>query len=115
MFSLDPNSGTESVVHSFSGRTDGAQPFGNLLYVKGRLYGTTEGGGSGSCNDPDNGCGTLFSIDPETGVETVLYSFCTQQEYTSQGNPNGDLIEVNGNLYGTSAGGGFMTVYEVSP
>jgi len=56
VFSLTP-SGTESVLHSFGGGSDGAQPEGDLISIKGILYGTTYSGGA------SNG-GTVFSIVP---------------------------------------------------
>ncbi len=49
--------GKETVLHSFSGGTDGARPAAALINVKGTLYGTTEQGGT------DNG-GTVFSLTP---------------------------------------------------
>ena len=47
-------------------------PWPGLLAAGGKLYGTTWIGGA-------NGHGTVFSIDPATGAETVLYSFCGKQ------------------------------------
>jgi uncharacterized repeat protein (TIGR03803 family) len=48
-------SGTESVIHSFTGAWDGATPRAGLLDVNGTLYGTTYAGGK-------HGVGTVFSI-----------------------------------------------------
>jgi len=45
IFKIDPNTGAESVVHAFRGK-DGAHPIGNLLLLKGALYGTTVYGGA---------------------------------------------------------------------
>ena len=36
----------ETVLHSFGPTPDGRVPSGDLLYVGGKLYGTTTGGGS---------------------------------------------------------------------
>src|SRR5450631_3649040 len=62
-------SGTETVLHSFTGGTmDGATPVARLVRdASGNLYGTTNGGGA-------SGLGTVFKVDP-TGKETVLYSY----------------------------------------
>jgi uncharacterized repeat protein (TIGR03803 family) len=50
--------GTESVVYSFQGGTDGSVPFGSLIADKnGNYYGTTFSGGS-------SGLGTVFKIRP---------------------------------------------------
>jgi uncharacterized repeat protein (TIGR03803 family) len=43
VFKLSP-SGSETVLHTFQW-TDGASPFGGLLFNQGYLYGTTVGGG----------------------------------------------------------------------
>src|SRR5438105_4995410 len=72
VFSLDPNTGAETVLHPF-GSTDGAYPMAGLIAVNGMLYGTTLACWGTGCGGV--GCGTVFSIDPSTGAETVLYSF----------------------------------------
>ena len=59
VFSITP-SGTETVLHSFKGGQDGANPHSDLIYVNGTLYGTTENGGG--CATTSGGCGTVFSI-----------------------------------------------------
>jgi uncharacterized repeat protein (TIGR03803 family) len=48
--------GKESVLYSFKGKPDGANPMGTLLAVGDTLYGTTSQGG--------NGFGTVFRITP---------------------------------------------------
>lgn len=55
---------TEQVLYSFTGGTDGADPYGGLVKDKlGNLYGTTEQGGDLSlCYG--RGCGTLFKLTP---------------------------------------------------
>lgn len=60
VFKLDPT-GMESVLHAFSGGSDGAWPgLGKLvLDNQGSLYGTTTGGGA-----PGNGYGVVFAITP---------------------------------------------------
>ena len=46
VFKLSP-SGTETVLYSFAGGSDGANPDGGLIAdSSGNLYGTTEGGGA---------------------------------------------------------------------
>jgi len=105
---IDPAAGTESVLYSFCGQqncTDGAQPGSSLIDIDGTLYGTTEAGGNESCQQAF-GCGTVFSIDENNGTETVLYSFCTQQNCTDGQSPSSSLIDVDGTLYGTTYVGG---------
>ncbi len=55
-------SGSESIVHRFQGRRDGAHPQSALLAADGTFYGTTSaGGGATACS---GGCGTVFSLKP---------------------------------------------------
>src|ERR1022692_1864631 len=63
----------ETVLHSFSGGTDGGLPdAGVVLDAQGNMYGTTAAGGNlAGCSG--NGCGTVFKMDP-LGNETVLYN-----------------------------------------
>ena len=61
VFSITP-SGTETVLYSFKGggSGDGESPRAGLVKVKGALYGTTGGGGTGC--DGSYGCGTVYSL-----------------------------------------------------
>jgi uncharacterized repeat protein (TIGR03803 family) len=93
-------SGSEHVVYSFKGGSDGATPFASLIAVNGKLYGTTYGGGSTRCA---GGCGTVFEVNT-AGRERILHRF---KGYPHDGeNPIGPLVAVNGELYGTTWGGG---------
>ena len=50
--------GVEKVVYSFGAKSgDGAAPYAGLIYLGGKLYGTTTEGG-------DYGAGTVFSVTP---------------------------------------------------
>jgi len=99
--------GTETVLYSFMGTPDGANPYAGLIRdALGNLYGTTNGGGA-------YGYGTVFEVDT-TGTETVLYSFNGAADGAS---PYGGLVrDAAGNLYGTTYSGGasgYGTVFEV--
>ena len=100
--------GSEKVLYSFTGGSDGMFPDAGLTNVRGTLYGTTFACGGSSCY------GTVYSVST-SGSEKVLHSFDTAGD---GGNPIGDLLDVNGMLYGaTSAGGGVHsrgTVYSMS-
>lgn len=94
---------TETVLYSFQGGSDGAEPEAALVADKGgNLYGTTAYGGNEGCS---NGCGTVFKIAPD-GSETVLHAFDgSDGEY-----PQAGLIaDKKGNLYGTTYLGGITS------
>src|SRR5205085_2474021 len=98
VFKLD-TTGTETVLHSFIGGADGAEPDAGLVRdTAGKLYGTSLFGGV-------FGSGTVFKLDT-TGTETVLYSFTGGAD----GSFPGSLIrDKAGNLYGTTRLGGAST------
>jgi len=107
VFTVD-TSGTEAVLHSFTGGTDGGHPVAGLIRdKKENLYGTTEEGGS-------SGYGTVFTVDT-SGTEAVLYSFAGG---TKDGcYPYGGLTrDKAGTLYGTTfncGASGYGTVFTV--
>src|SRR5208282_1082113 len=84
---------TFSVLHSFTGGSDGGTPLaGFAIDTAGTLYGTTSTGGA-------SGIGTVFKISAE-GTETVLHSFSSG---TDGANPQGSLLgDAAGDLYGTT-------------
>jgi len=112
VFKVDP-AGTYTVLHAFTGGSDGVGPSGALVQDAAcNLYGATLGGGGGAaCLD---GCGTLFKVDP-TGKETVLYSFTG----ADGSDPQGPLaLDGSGNLYGTTVQGGLSglgVVFKLDP
>ena len=88
---------TFSVVHNFTGGSDGAGPLsGFVADGAGNLYGTTNAGGASNY-------GVVFKMN-SSGVEAVLHSF---NGGTDGANPEGRLIrDKAGNLYGTTTAGG---------
>ena len=62
VFSITP-SGTYTLIYSFQGGSDGAQPDDQLVGWRGGLIGTTQSGGGSACNS-GGGCGTIFEIRP---------------------------------------------------
>jgi uncharacterized repeat protein (TIGR03803 family) len=94
VFKLDAT-GTETVLHSFAGGSDGANPHAGLIRdAAGNLYGTTKFGGP-------SGDGVVFKVD-KSG-ERVLHSFTG----TDGAKPAAALIQDSaGNLYGTTSFGG---------
>jgi uncharacterized repeat protein (TIGR03803 family) len=101
VFGVD-NNGTETVLHSFTGGPDGADPKARLMLdAGGNLYGTTFTGGSSSA-------GTVFELDT-TNTESVLYAFTGGSD---GGNPFGGVTQdSDGVLYGTTENGGSAMHY----
>ena len=100
---------TFTVLHSFTGGQDGADPAAALtLDAAGNLYGTANAGGNTNC---PQGCGTVFKISRHGSAWTfnVLYTFT--------GGIDGDYPETpvvfgpDGSLYGTTIEGGIGTCF----
>ena len=100
VFEITAKGPPEKVLHSFQDSVDGAVPYAGLIRdQEGNLFGTALAGGA-------YGGGTIFSITPN-GVESTLYSFCSQQNCVDGAFPWGGLTsDKNGNIYGTTEGGG---------
>jgi uncharacterized repeat protein (TIGR03803 family) len=108
VFEVDPITDKETILHSFAGGSDGANPVSGLVVLGSKLYGTTSGGGTSSA-------GTLFSLDPTTHTETTLYSFTGGSD---GGSPTDKLAVLGSALYGTTNTGGAAnlgTVFRVTP
>ena len=90
--------GRETVLYSFTGGADGANPFaGLILDANGNLYGTAWDGGASNA-------GVVFKVNPKDKTETVLYNFTGGADGA---NPSAGLIwDAKGNLYGTTSYGG---------
>jgi uncharacterized repeat protein (TIGR03803 family) len=95
VYSYNPATSTETVVHAFAGGADGDAPDAALLQLGGTLYGVTSG--------DFGGYGTIFKIDLASGAESVLYSFTGGSD---GGNPNTGLAAIGGTIYGMTATGG---------
>ena len=108
-----------TVLHSFTGGVDGANPWAGLtMDGAGNLYGTTFFGGysNGDC-DP-GGCGAVFKLTHKASgwVFSPLYSFLGDNDGAS---PQARVtVGPNGILYGTTfSGGGWNggTVFSLRP
>jgi uncharacterized repeat protein (TIGR03803 family) len=101
VFRLSPAGGTVTVLHAFTGGTDGSSPYAALTQATdGNFYGTTLYGGAGGCYD--DGCGTVFRVTPG-GTVTVLHAF----DGGSDGLYPIALIQAtDGDFYGTTSSGG---------
>jgi uncharacterized repeat protein (TIGR03803 family) len=105
VFKLDPT-GKETVLHNFTGGTDGVDPVGGLYLDKsGNLYGTTSQGGTSNC-------GILFKLSPK-GKETILHTFTGAANDGKYPTYTSVLMDEQENIYGVteeggSAGGGVL-------
>lgn len=100
VFKLSP-SGDFTNLYSFTGGKDGGNPKGALVFgPDGKLYGTTEGGGT-------NGIGTVFRISTN-GSLTSLHSFAGKSDGAY---PTAALVlGSDTNFYGTTYSGGASNV-----
>ena len=102
---------TETVIYSFTGGDDGADPTTGLTEGSdGNLYGTTSAAGANGSG------GTVFKITT-AGVLTVLHSFINDT-FTDGSVPSGVIQGTDGSLYGVTAYGGATgngTVFKITP
>lgn len=115
VFRLMPagSSYTETILHVFTGSTDGTGPFGGLtMDAVGDLFGATLLGGGGSQCNTSEGCGIVFELKRagSSYAERILHRFTGGRDGATPGSPP---IFVGKNLYGTPATGGARST--VSP
>jgi uncharacterized repeat protein (TIGR03803 family) len=103
---FDFSDGKETILYSFTGGTDGAAPYATLVRdLWGNLYGTTLYGGDAGCSVfGSTGCGVVYKLTP-TGAFSVLYTFTG----TDGAVPQGVVLDLAGNLYGATLGGGDLS------
>ncbi|HQR48774.1 MAG TPA: hypothetical protein PL152_05535 [Steroidobacteraceae bacterium] len=102
LYSLDPNSLLLTVLHDFDA-PEGAFPAGGLtLALDGRLYGTTQGGGTNS-SGAETTAGTIFSVALDGTGFTKHYSFDGSQGAS----PNTRLLQLDDTTFaGVTPSGG---------
>jgi uncharacterized repeat protein (TIGR03803 family) len=115
IFRLTPQ-GQMTILYSFQGGQNGASPDAPFLQNSaGMLFGIVYQGGDTSCGEV--GCGAVFSATT-SGEESTVYAFTAS---ASDGfGPTALVYTDDGNLYGTSSGGGPINVnnglvYKLTP
>jgi uncharacterized repeat protein (TIGR03803 family) len=105
--------GPSGRIYAFTGGSDGSHPAGDLVALKGGMYGTTSGGGTGF--------GTVFWLAPPATppygnwTEGVLHAFAGGSDGAY---PGSGLLAFQGAFFGTTIQGGTSnagTVYVVKP
>jgi len=113
VFKVD-RAGNETVLYSFTGGADGAQPLTGVIRDEdGNLYGIASVGGdsSGACAGIGPGCGVVFKLDA-AGKETILHTFTGG---TDGSTPYGRRFRRGSYLYGTTFFGGDLRAISAQP
>ncbi|HEY6248689.1 MAG TPA: choice-of-anchor tandem repeat GloVer-containing protein [Candidatus Angelobacter sp.] len=117
----------ETVLYSFAGGSDGANPNDKLHRdASGNLFGTTSQGGGSNCLG--TGCGTVFEVSPPTTgtvwTETLIHVFGGTGDGIFPlspviGNGSGDIFGTTGQGGGTNCGNdgisGCGIVFKLTP
>ena len=96
VFAVNTNGAGFTVIHSFTGGADGANPWAGLVLSGDTLFSTTYSGASGSA-------GTVFAVNTDGSGFTNLHGFTGGSDGAR---PIGGLILTNNTLYGTTDLGG---------
>jgi uncharacterized repeat protein (TIGR03803 family) len=111
---------TATVLYTFTGGSDGADPSDADLAFdqRGNVYGTTISGGMRGGQGCYETCGVVFELtrSGESWSYNTLYSF---EGGNDGGNPDGGVVlDASGNLYGTTIRGGYSSsgvVFKLTP
>ena len=114
LFRVKTDGSDFTVLHQFTGASDGIAPRSALFLSGDTLYGTAKTGGS-------TGNGTVFKVRTDGTGFVVLHHFTAINPNTGANGdgsqPIAELILSGSTLYGTAAGGGssgYGTVFKVS-
>jgi uncharacterized repeat protein (TIGR03803 family) len=100
---------TYTILHSFTGASDGGTPYAGVTRDNGgNLYGTTFAGGATNCT---GGCGTVFKLS-RGGEGWTLSRLLTFTGGADGAQPQGRVVfGPDGALYGATSGGGIFSPY----
>jgi uncharacterized repeat protein (TIGR03803 family) len=103
IFKVDVH-GNYSVLHTFTGQSDGSGPLGLIVDSEDNLYGIATGGGNLEGNP--YGYGAVFKVDTKTSIFSVL--FTRPPTLSGSGAYFASLLvrDSKGNLYGADKFGG---------
>ena len=106
IYGVAPSGKNYRILHNFGNRggSDGFYPMAALTDLHGTLFGTTLNGGTSTACDGNDGCGTVFAIDPSGAQYRVLFSFSDANFGAAC--PEAPLVALDGVLYGTTTVGG---------
>jgi uncharacterized repeat protein (TIGR03803 family) len=118
VFQLSPTRDglVQTVLYSFTGGTDGGEPYkGVSIDRQGNLYGTAVTGGSGAC---EGGCGVVYKLTNSGGTwtQTVIHAFTGGDDGSGPGARV--TVDGSGNVYGMAPTGGAYglgTIYKIHP
>jgi uncharacterized repeat protein (TIGR03803 family) len=96
IFEFEPMARKFTILHSFTGGSDGENPFGGAMIVKGVIYGTTNKGGNLTY-------GTLFQFDLATNKLRTLHPFFGGSDGATPSDVS-SVIFARGFLFGTTIG-----------
>ncbi|MBS0378227.1 MAG: IPT/TIG domain-containing protein [Proteobacteria bacterium] len=103
--------GAFNVLHSFDAVSGSSENSAVIQGNDGNFYGTTYSGGTAQS-------GSAFKVD-SVGALSTLYQFCSQPACTDGSFPSAPLLQAaDGNLYGTTSGGGTNkagTIFKLTP
>jgi len=113
VFKVNTDGSGFTVLKTFAGGSDGANPAAGLLLSDGTLYGTTSACNSGSSY------GTVFKVNTDGSGFTVLKDFSPLVNYTNSDGayPYAGLVLSGNTLYGTTEDGGSSgngTVFQIN-
>jgi hypothetical protein len=118
IFSLSPETGVLTTLHTFCGEAncaDGGGPGPVHILPNGDLIGTA--GRGGDFSNTANGGGLIFRLSGTT--YTVLHEFCASAGCTDGSIPGGQItVDAQGRFFGITALGGTAnegTIYEFTP
>lgn len=113
-----PTAWQKTILYSFRGGSDGANPLGHLVRdAAGNLYGTTFAAGTASAGP--SGGGTVFRLAPGPTAWTVSVLHSFRGPLGDGANPKAGLVmQANGTLLGTTLRGGVWrrgTMFKLVP